>query len=245
MIKVFIGKEETFARPFEFDSDIVDDQFRNAFKQPVRPTKAVTTCSKCGNGFDFPISNYNGGPLTVTCPYCKPVVVPPDPFCDPIKLGLITTADLNPSAIARPRTLDTVRTSVGDRLAAAFDDKSDQQESNSGQESESLIQMESSLVAQPKTPKAPKTPKTPKTPKAAKAPKEPKADVPKTNLPKPKDAKPKDRPADSLLNDPEEDYEIAGLLGRGNHELDLGIDAEEEDFEDLSSQSFNDEDLVE
>jgi hypothetical protein len=95
LITVSIGATPTQARPYEFDSEAVDQNARNAQGQAIKPIKAMATCPNCGAGIDIDLRLGT----QVGCDSCglgqTPQAIPlPDPFCNPLTDGRLNEAEL-------------------------------------------------------------------------------------------------------------------------------------------------------
>jgi len=95
LVTVYVGNLAAQARPYDFDSEAVDQNAYNAHGQPIRPIKAIASCPNCGAGIDIDLRLG----VVVNCDGCglgtAPVVAPlADPFCNPVADGRIAAADL-------------------------------------------------------------------------------------------------------------------------------------------------------
>lgn len=120
LVSIKLNNHNTYGRPVEFSSQIVDQKkLTDAFGKVVKPTKISTTCADCGQGFTLDVDL--GEPpftvLAINCPVCRPaVIVPKDPFVDPVEIGLVQEHHINPSVADVEKEFEKVESSVADRL---------------------------------------------------------------------------------------------------------------------------------
>lgn len=100
LITLIINDMEIYGRPFEFDSEVVDQiEMTNSEGNLVKPTKLSTICPDCGQGLEIEVE-LNGPPfgaVETICPYCNPEPEPiPDPFINPLDTGRIEAHNLDP-----------------------------------------------------------------------------------------------------------------------------------------------------
>jgi len=110
MVSVKIGGVEVLARPFEFDSEPVDNATINKDGKQIKPTAYSTSCPNCGHGVTLYVS---GDYISGSCENCKAatdfiapddveaadpdVRIYEDPFCNPVLAGRITMKELDES----------------------------------------------------------------------------------------------------------------------------------------------------
>jgi len=100
LISIKVNGQDIHGRPFEFDSDIVDQKnLTNAFGSIVKPTKISSCCPDCGQGLEFDVT-FGDPPFAcveVICYHCNPDSAPTaDPFMNPIDDGRIAGHELDP-----------------------------------------------------------------------------------------------------------------------------------------------------
>ncbi len=102
LVKLTINGKPIDGRPFEFDSDVADqNSMKNAFDEFVKPKKVATICPDCGQGLYVDV-NFSGqeppfAVLNYSCPYCSPAQSPLiDPFVNPIDSDRISLVELDP-----------------------------------------------------------------------------------------------------------------------------------------------------
>lgn len=121
LVNIKLNSHLTYGRPVEFSSQIVDQKkLTDAFGKVVKPTKISTTCSDCGQGFtlDVDLGDPPFAVPAINCPVCKPeVMVPKDPFIDPVEVGLIKEHQINPSVADVEKELQKVESTVADRIS--------------------------------------------------------------------------------------------------------------------------------
>lgn len=97
MIPIVISGKESMARPVEFTADVVSGD-RDKDGKYVTPSKASTTCHKCGGGFVFEVA-FQGEPpyqaIKMDCPLCTPPA-PVSPFINPLKSRSLNQEALDP-----------------------------------------------------------------------------------------------------------------------------------------------------
>ncbi len=125
MLVVLIDGQQTMARPVEFDSSVADKKtMYNAFGNPVKPTKLVTTCPRCGGGLqlavDLPDPPY--GMLEADCQACAVKYPKKQPFINPAKVHSLELDSLKlkvDDTIPLPTAkLDVVLDSIAESAAA-------------------------------------------------------------------------------------------------------------------------------
>ena len=123
MLEIRLNGIEGYARPVEFDSDLVDHKtMKNAFGTIVKPTKAVTTCNKCGQGFTFNLrlSDPPFGRIEVRCELCSPTKVEKviaEPFVNPVKTKRVLETELDPLINRQSGNVEIPETTVAERMA--------------------------------------------------------------------------------------------------------------------------------
>lgn len=120
MIEILINGERQFARPYEFDSDIVDQKnMKNAFGKYVKPTKAITTCNKCGQGvvIDLKLDDPPFSIVTAACERCTPKSPKlGNPFINPVTAKVVSKVELDPILLDTKTKLEPVTTTVAERI---------------------------------------------------------------------------------------------------------------------------------
>lgn len=100
LVPLLINGKAITGRPFEFDSEVVNQKkMTNAFGSFIKPTKVATVCPDCSQGLllDVRMGEPPFAPFVTLCQYCHPAPPPlPDPFINPVKSGRIPAADLDP-----------------------------------------------------------------------------------------------------------------------------------------------------
>jgi hypothetical protein len=121
LVPLTINGKSITGRPFQFDSDVVNQMtMTNAFGVVVKPSRVITTCPDCGQGFELDVKL--GDPpfqaVVVACPVCKPAPPPvQDPFLNPIKTGRIQAFELDPILHDPKQPLAEKVGTVADRFA--------------------------------------------------------------------------------------------------------------------------------
>lgn len=97
LINILINDKPMVARPYAFDSDIVNQKtMRNAFGNFVKPTKASTSCPDCGQGIDLDLilEDPPFGIIRHQCKLCHPDLPPiVNPFINPFETN--DASDIN------------------------------------------------------------------------------------------------------------------------------------------------------
>ena len=90
MVTINIGGYQTIGRPIEFDSEPVDANGYNAHGLPIKPTRISTSCPVCGGGIVSDVYS------AIVCDSCGlgAMVTLPDPFCNPIAVGLVPEQEI-------------------------------------------------------------------------------------------------------------------------------------------------------
>lgn len=120
LIQLLINGKPIGGRPYEMDSDVVNQKtMENGFGNLVKPSKVITMCPDCSQGLqvDVKLGDPPFEPVVYTCPYCKPA--PPsviDPFINPVKTGRVPAASLDPILHDPGELLPTVGGTVMDRF---------------------------------------------------------------------------------------------------------------------------------
>lgn len=121
LVPLTINGKPITGRPFQFDSDVVNQKtMTNAFGALVKPSKVMTMCPDCGQGFelDVKLGDPPFQPYAVACPICKPAPPPlQDPFVNPIKTGRIQAFELDPILHDPKQPLVEKAGTVADRFA--------------------------------------------------------------------------------------------------------------------------------
>ncbi len=120
LVQLVINGKQLTGRPFEFDSEVVNQKtMTNAFGAVVKPSKVMTMCPDCGQGFELAVKL--GDPpfvaVELSCPICKPTPPPiQDPFINPVKTGRIQAFELDPLLQDPKKPLSQEVGSVSDRF---------------------------------------------------------------------------------------------------------------------------------
>lgn len=159
LVPLLINGKPMQGRPFEMDSDVVNQKkMTNGFGALVKPSKVMTMCPDCSQGLqvDVKLGEPPFEPVVHACPYCKPAPPPVvDPFVNPVKTGRVPAASLDPILHSPDKPLSAGEGTVAERFAA-------------------LPAQERVVVASPvpsAAPEAPKPASGPQRPQAAKKPK--------------------------------------------------------------------------
>lgn len=106
LVPLVINGKATHGRPYEFDSDVVDQKnMKNSFGNYVKPSKVVTTCPDCSQAvhIDVKLGSPPFAAVEYSCSVCKPP--PPvllNPFVNPVKTGRVQAQDLDPLVKGMP-----------------------------------------------------------------------------------------------------------------------------------------------
>ncbi len=121
LVPLTINGKSITGRPFQFDSDVVNQKtMTNAFGAVVKPSKVMTMCPDCAQGFELEVKLDDPPfqPYAVSCPICKPAPPPlQDPFINPVKTGRIQAFELDPILHDPKRPLAERDGTVADRFA--------------------------------------------------------------------------------------------------------------------------------
>lgn len=100
LVPLLINGKPMQGRPFEMDSDVVNQKkMTNGFGNLVKPSKVMTMCPDCSQGLqvELKLGEPPFEPVVYSCPYCKPAPPPVvDPFVNPVKTGRVPAASLDP-----------------------------------------------------------------------------------------------------------------------------------------------------
>ena len=112
---------DLYARPVEFDSEVVDlIEMTNADGQVIMPSRIETACPDCGSVVSMEVKLFNPpfDIINCICGECNPVPVPAaDPFINPIETGRIKPSDLDPVILNPAEDIDDNPTiTVADKL---------------------------------------------------------------------------------------------------------------------------------
>ncbi len=122
LVPLLINGKPMQGRPFEMDSDVVNQKkMTNGFGALVKPSKVMTMCPDCSQGLEVDVRL--GEPpfeaVVHTCPYCKPAPPPMvDPFVNPVKTGRVPAASLDPILHSPDKPLSSV--GAGESVADRF-----------------------------------------------------------------------------------------------------------------------------
>lgn len=120
LVPMIVNGEETVGRPFQFDSEAVDPQMRNAFGEFVKPSKLSTICPGCGGGLEIDVilGDPPFVPVEYDCPECNPDPLPmPDPFVNPLEAGKVSPHELDPLLHDPNKQIVKDESTVADRLS--------------------------------------------------------------------------------------------------------------------------------
>lgn len=109
LLRLLVNGQETYGRPYEFDSEVVDQlKMTNAAGEPVKPTKLVTSCPGCGAGLQFEcvLPSPPFGILQYRCEHCDPGLPSfQNPFHNAVRTGRIAPDSLDcKTVLALPET---------------------------------------------------------------------------------------------------------------------------------------------
>lgn len=159
LVQLLINGKPMQGRPFEFDSDIVNQKTMcNAFGVLVKPSKVMSICPDCSQGLEITLQLGEPPfePVVWSCPYCKPAPPPmSDPFVNPVKTGRVPSQELDPILLDPTKPLDISAGSVADRFSAPSEPSSVQVVAKPAQrpsQSSSLKKNKKKAKEQPTTP---------------------------------------------------------------------------------------------
>jgi hypothetical protein len=119
MIEIILNGKSEYARPCEFDSDVVDHKnMKNAFGYYVKPTKAITTCNKCGQTVyvDLNLDDPPFAAVVARCVICNPEPIKPNnPFVNPLKVNAVGRVELDPLILDNRKAGEPATTTVAER----------------------------------------------------------------------------------------------------------------------------------
>lgn len=99
LVEINIDGSSILARPFEFDSEPINQDLLNAFGKQIKPTKFIAACPHCGSQVMVEAVSLKKS-RSVGCPECqrgvnKPLMPLEDPFRNPIEAGVLRFIDLD------------------------------------------------------------------------------------------------------------------------------------------------------
>lgn len=143
MIEIVLNGQKSTARPYEFDSDVVDQKnMKNAFGTYVKPIKAITTCNKCGQAIhiNLELPDPPFGVIQASCMVCEPSkkmeIV--NPFVNPVLVNAVSRIDLDPLVYDPRKPVEPVTTTVAERQEKKKKASKPKQEKNAQEEAKEV-----------------------------------------------------------------------------------------------------------